>query len=50
MKYLFGTDRAYIESFFMAVDERFGSFEAFVHEGLGLSDSDMEKLREKYLR
>ena len=50
MKYLFGTDRAYIETFFKAVDERFGSFEAFVLEGLGLSDSDMEKLREKYLR
>ena len=50
MKYLFGTDKAYIETFFKAVDERFGSFEAFVREGLGLSDSDREKLREKYLR
>ena len=50
MKYLFGSYKEYIESFFNAVDERFGSFEALLHEGLGLTDSDMEKLREKYLR
>ena len=50
MAYLFGTDRSYVETFFKAVDERFGSFEALVREGLGLSDSDREKLREKYLR
>jgi len=50
MRYLFGTDRSYIESFFSAVNERFGTFDAFERAGLGLSDSDVERLREKYLR
>ena len=50
MRYLFGPDRSYIETFFEAVNERFGTFEAFVQAGLGLSDSEVERLREKYLR
>ena len=46
---LYSTDRAYLQSFLDAVDMRFGSFEGYVHDGLGLSDSDIRLLREKYL-
>ena len=49
MAYIFGTDRSYIETFFSAVDSRFGSFDAFVRDGLGLSDDDVNLLRKKYL-
>lgn len=49
MAYIFGTDRSYIEEFFRAVDERFGSFDAFVRDGLKLSDDDVNLLRTKYL-
>ena len=46
---LYSTDRAYLQSFLDAVDRRFGSFGEYVHEGLGLSDSDIRLLKEKYL-
>lgn len=46
---LYCTDSTYLRSFLDAVDRRFGSFDAYVHEGLGLSDSDIQLLRQKYL-
>ena len=49
MAYIFGTDRSYIETFFNVADSRFGSFDAFVRDGLGLSDDDVNLLRKKYL-
>ena len=46
---LYSTDRSYLQAFLDAVDRRYGSFDGYVHEGLGLSDSDIQLLREKYL-
>ena len=46
---LYTTDSLYLKSFLDAVDSRFGSFEGFVHDGLGLSDSDIRLLKQKYL-
>lgn len=47
--YLFGADEAYLDAFFSAMDERFGGFDAFVHKGLGLGDSDLIRLENLYL-
>ena len=46
---LYGTDSLYLKAFLDAADRRFGSFDGFVHDGLGLSDSDIELLKRKYL-
>ncbi len=46
---LYTTDSLYLKSFLDAVDSRFGSFDGFVHDGLGLTDSDIQLLKQKYL-
>ena len=46
---LYCTDSTYLRSFLDAVDRRFGSFDGYVHCGLGLSDSEIQLLRKKYL-
>jgi len=35
----------YLESAFAAIDERYGSFAAYLHEGLGLDDDTLARLR-----
>jgi protein-tyrosine phosphatase len=45
---LFGARREFIDSFFAAAEERFGSFAGFVGAGLGLSPADLALLMEKY--
>ena len=50
LKYLFGAEREYIESYYHEVDIQFGSFSGFLHEGLKLTDADIKDLRAKYLR
>ena len=47
--YLFGAKREYIDAFYKTVDDRFGSMEDFIKEGLGLSDDEIIKMRNIYL-
>lgn len=49
LRYLYGADKAYLDAFFSAMDDRFGSFDAFVHDGLHLSDEDILRLEDLYL-
>ena len=49
MEFFFFANRSYIESFFDSINKRFGSFNSFVRDGLGLSDEDVTLLRQKYL-
>jgi len=49
LKYLFGADREYIEAYYKAIEDKFGSYKAFIHEGLGLTDEAILILKEKYL-
>jgi protein-tyrosine phosphatase len=49
MEFFFFANKSYIGEFFDSVDRRFGSFDAFVRDGLGLSDKDVTLLRHKYL-
>jgi protein-tyrosine phosphatase len=41
--------RAYLEAAFAAIDERYGTFEAYLHDGLGLDDDTIERLRLAFL-
>jgi protein-tyrosine phosphatase len=42
---LFGVESAYLEAAFAEIDQRFGSFEAYTHEALGLDDREVEEFR-----
>jgi protein-tyrosine phosphatase len=44
-----GVDPAWLNIAFMAVESKYGSFDKFLHEGLGLSDSDLATLRSRLL-
>ena len=46
LQYLFGVEKDYLMTFYAAVDEKFGSMDSFLEEGLGV---DRNLLREKYL-
>ena len=46
---LLGVEREYIETAFKTAEEKFGSLENFIREGLNISDKDIKKLRNKYL-
>ncbi|MBQ1400475.1 MAG: tyrosine-protein phosphatase [Lachnospiraceae bacterium] len=46
---LFGADRSYIEAFYQAIDETFGSVGAYLEEGLGVTPELREELRDRYL-
>ena len=48
LRYLFGAEEEYIEAFYAAVDEKYGDFDRFIHEGLKLSDADIELMKSKY--
>lgn len=49
LRYLYGADKAYLDAFFSAMDERFGSFDGFVRNGLHLTDEDIQRLEDLYL-
>ncbi len=49
LQYLFGAEKEYIESFYKAIEEKFGGFAEFIREGLKLSDEDVRKIRDRYL-
>lgn len=44
-----GVRRAYLDSAFAEVDRVYGSMDAYVRKGLGLSDAQIESIRRKYL-
>lgn len=44
-----GVERAYLLAALAAIDDRFGSIEAFAIQGLGLSDKTLEALRSRLL-
>jgi protein-tyrosine phosphatase len=39
----------YLEAAFAAMDEKYGSFEGYLHEGLGIDDATLERLRSALL-
>ena len=39
----------YLEAAFAAIDEKYGSFEGYLQEGLGIDDATLERLRSKVL-
>ena len=46
---LMGVDRSYLEAAFAAIDARHGSFDNYVTQGLKLSPSDIQSLRDRLL-
>ena len=50
LRYLFGAEVEYIEVFYAEVEKRYGDFDTFVRDGLGISDEECEKLRAEYVR
>ncbi|GAB5453465.1 MAG: tyrosine-protein phosphatase [Halioglobus sp.] len=46
---LMGVERSWLEAAFEKVDEQWGSFDAYVRDGLALSDADVERLRSNLL-
>lgn len=46
---LLGVSEELMQSNLTAIDEKYGSFEVFIEQGLGLSKADVEKLRDMYL-
>ena len=49
LQYLFSTEKEYIECYYQALEEKFGSFENYIREGLGLTEEEVSEFREKYL-
>lgn len=45
-----GVRRAYLDSAFAEVDRIYGSMDAYVRKGLGLSDAQIDMIRRKYLQ
>lgn len=50
LHYLFGAREEYIMTYYNAVEERYGSFAQYIRDGLGLSDEDVDRLKNKYMR
>ena len=46
---LLGVEREYIETAFQAAEEKYGSLENFIREGLNISDEEVQMLRNKFL-
>ena len=41
--------RCYLEAAFEEIDKKFGGTDGYLHDGLGLTDEDIDRLRKKYL-
>ena len=48
LKVMMGTEPAYIDAVFAAIDERYGSLEAYLERELGVDAAELAKLRELY--
>ena len=46
---LLGVEREYIETAFQTAEEKYGSLENFIRNGLNISDEDIQKLRNKFI-
>ena len=46
---LIGVERIYIETAFNTAEEKYGSLENFIREGLNISDEEIQMLRNKFL-
>ncbi len=46
---LLGVEQIYIETAFRTAEEKYGSLENFIRNGLNISDEDIQKLRNKFL-
>jgi len=46
---LLGVEREYIETAFQTAEEKYGSLENFIRDGLNISDKDIQKLRNKFI-
>ena len=46
---LLGVEEIYIETAFRTAEEKYGSLENFIRDGLNISDEDIQKLRNKFL-
>lgn len=49
LRYLFGAEREYLESFYDAANKKYGDFAGFVKEGLRLGQREINDLRDRYL-
>lgn len=47
--YLLSADRDYIEEYYRTINEKYGSFDGFVRDGLKLTSEDIQKLQSMYL-
>ena len=48
IKVLMGVDRSYLEAAFSAIDTQYGSFQAYIADGLKLSQADVAALRTRF--
>ena len=46
---LLGVEQIYIETAFRTAEDKYGSLESFIRDGLNISDEDIQKLRNKFL-
>ena len=49
LHYLLGADEKYINAYYAAVEERYGSFDRLIRDGLHLTKDDVNTLRSRYL-
>ena len=49
LRYLFGAEREYIETYYQTVNEKYGSMEGFIRDGLCITPEGLDRLKEKYL-
>ena len=49
LRYLLGAEKDYIESFYQAVDDKYGNIDRFIRDGLKIDEIEQKKLRAKYL-
>lgn len=46
---LSGAKEEYLQTAFATIDQDYGSFDAYVHAGLGLTEAEIQTLRQRYL-
>jgi protein-tyrosine phosphatase len=49
LRYLFGAEREYIETYYQAINEKYGSMDKLIRDGLCITPERMEQMKEKYL-
>jgi len=49
LRYLFGAEREYIETYYQAVNEKYGNMDGFIRDGLCITAEKLEQMKEKYL-